>query len=540
MNPKKLLATLSSLAVGALLVGCGANGVESTAAAGTAASSTGTDIATNSTTTTATTVDGAALTVDSARASNATPDAADVTWDASSATTITLSGSTATADGEGVTIDGNTVTITAGGTFVLTGSLNGQVVVDSASDDEVKLVLSDAQITSDTGPAITFADAGEAVVVLADGTSNALTDAASYADTSEEAANAALYSKADLTIGGEGSLSVTGRSLDGIASADGLVIVGGDIQVTAADDGIRGKDHLAITGGTLTVEAGGDALKSTNDTEADSGFIDISGGTLTLAAGTDGFDAATDVIISGGTLTVDAADDGIHAELSLVIGDGEVTVTRSYEGLEAQYIAITGGTIDVTADDDGLNVSAADTTSTDTASTDRQMGGGPGGGMAAIDGLALVSGGTLTIDAGGDGFDSNGSAEITGGTVIVHGPLNDGNGALDVNGTFTISGGTLLAVGSSGMAETPDESSTQGWVQATVSGSGGSTIQISNGSTVLGEFTAEKDFSNVVYSGEGITSGQEYTITVDGQATTVTAGTATGGGMGGGGGRPNR
>ena len=91
--------------------------------------------------------------------------------------------------------------------------------------------------------------------------------------------------------------------------------------------------------------------------------------------------------------------------------------------------------------------------------------------MGAIDGLALVSGGTLTIDAGGDGFDSNGSAEITGGTVIVHGPLNDGNGALDVNGTFTISGGTLLAVGSSGMAETPDADSAQGWVQATVSGS---------------------------------------------------------------------
>ena len=161
----------------------------------------------------------------------------------------------------------------------------------------------------------------------------------------------------------------------------------------------------------------------------------------------------------------------------------------------------------------------------------------------SYDGLALVSGGTLTIDAGGDGFDSNGSAEITGGTVIVHGPLNDGNGALDVNGTFTISGGTLIAVGSSGMAETPDADSAQGWVQATVSGSAGSTIQISSGSTVLAEYTAEKDFSNVVYSGEGITSGQEYTITVDGQAVTATAGTSTAGGMGGGmggGGRPNR
>ncbi|HJE51574.1 MAG TPA: carbohydrate-binding domain-containing protein [Tessaracoccus flavescens] len=457
---------------------------------------------------------------------------------------MTLSGSTATVDGAGVTVDGDTVTVTAGGTYVLTGSLDGQVVVDSASDDEVKLVLSGAAITSGTGPALTFADAGEAVVVLADGTSNSLTDAATYSDTSDEAPSAALYSTADLTIGGEGALSVTGNNLDGIAGTDGLVISGGTIDVTAVDDGIRGKDHLAITGGTVTVEAGGDALKSTNDTEADSGFIDISGGTLALAAGTDGFDAATDLIVSGGAITVDAADDGLHAELSLVIGDGEITVTRSYEGLEAQYIAVTGGTVDVTAEDDGLNVSAAATaTSTDAAADPRQMGGGPGGGMDAIDGLALVTGGTLTIDAGGDGFDSNGNAEITGGTVIVNGPLNDGNGALDVNGTFTVSGGTLIAVGSSGMADTPDADSAQGWVQATVSGSAGSTIQIGNGSSVLAEFTAAKAFSNVVYSGEAVSSGQEYTVTVDGRATTATAGTATAGGMGGmggGGGRPNR
>ena len=51
---------------------------------------------------------------------------------------------------------------------------------------------------------------------------------------------------------------------------------------------------------------------------------------------------------------------------------------------------------------------------------------------------------------------------------------------------------------------------------------------------MLAEFTAEKDFSNVVYSGEGISSGQEYTVAVDGQSMVATAGTSTGGGMGGG------
>lgn len=527
MKPRFLIPALSAAAVGSLLVGCSALGV-STTAASTGAEDTATTQTTTTTDTssTATTVSGeAGLALEDARAANATPDEADTSWSESSAVTITLSGDTATADGDGVTVDGNTVTITTGGTYVLTGSLSGQVVVDSASDDEVKLVLSDAQITSSTTAAINFADAGEAVVVLADGTSNTVTDASAYTDTSDDAPGAALYSKADLTIGGTGSLTVVGQNLDGIAGANGVVISGGTIDVTAADDGIRGKDHLAITGGTITINAQGDALKSTNEEETDSGFIDISGGALNLTAGTDGFDAATDVIISGGTLTIDAGDDAIHSEYTLVIGGGEITIVDSYEGLESQNIAIAGGTTLVTSSDDGLNVSAGNSDG-----TTQQMGGG----MGVIDGTVVVSGGTLTIDAGGDGFDSNGSATITGGTVIVNGPTNDGNGALDVNGTFEVSGGILFAVGSSGMAESPDESSSQSFVQATVSGSAGSTITISDGSTALAEMTATKSFSNVVYSGGGIASGSEYTITVDGQSTTVTAGLATAGGLRGG------
>jgi len=201
-----------------------------------------------------------------------------------------------------------------------------------------------------------------------------------------------------------------------------------------------------------------------------------------------------------------------------------LTITRSTEGLESQQITIAGGTIDVTASDDGLNVSASGT------GTTAQARGG--GGNQVIDGLVTVSGGSLAIHAGGDGFDSNGDAVITGGTIIVDGPTNNGNGALDVNGAFTISGGTLLAVGSAGMAETPDAESEQGWLQASVSGAAGAGVQILSGSTVIAEYTAAKNFANLVYSSPEITKGQEYTVAVNGQATTVPAGTATGGGMG--------
>lgn len=493
----RIVTSLAALATTAILAGCTATGVT---LPGTTATGTGT--------TTTTTALASASSVEAARAANGSVDAADTTWDAAGATTITLTGGSATASGPGVTVSGPTVTITAPGTYVLSGTLAGQVVVDSAAREEVKVVLAGASITSSTGAALAFRDAGEAVVVLAEGTGNTLTDAATYADTtSEDAPNAALFSMADLTIGGAGSLVVVGNSNDGIASKDGLVISGGTITVTAKDDGVRGKDHLVVTGGNLGVTAGGDALKSDNTVDAASGFIDVSGGTLTLAAGTqagDGLDAVNDIIVSGGT----------------------ITVTRSYEGLEARYVVIGGGDIEVTSADDGLNVAAT----SDTTTTTTQRGPG-GGGESVIDGTATITGGTLVLHARGDGFDSNGTATITGGTVVVD-QTGGGNGALDVNGAFTISGGTLIAVGSASMPVAPAASSPQGWLMAAVSGQAGASVRVLSGGTVVDEFTAPVAFGNVVYSSSAISGGQQYTVSVDGASTTVTADVAAGRSMG--------
>ena len=154
---------------------------------------------------------------------------------------------------------------------------------------------------------------------------------------------------------------------------------------------------------------------------------------------------------------------------------------------------------------------------------------------AQISQVTKGTGASYTTNTAGYAVGATDIAIITGGTVIVNGPTNNGNGALDVNGTFTISGGTLVALGSSGMAETPDATSTQGWLQAAPSGQAGAVVQIKSGSTVIAEFTATKAFANVVYSSSAITKGQQYVVSVNGAATTLTAGTAAaGGGMGGG------
>ena len=389
----------------------------------------------------------------------------DVDYDASTAKTIALG-------------SGN-VEITEPGTYILTGTLsNGQVIVNSSAEGKVRIVLSNASITNSSGAAIDVRAADEVVVVLAEGTSNSLTDGSGYDTSGEDAADAALFSMADLTIGGTGSLIVTGNTADGIASKDGLVILGGTITVKAADDGIRGKDYLVIQDGTLDVTSAQDGLKSTNETDAQYG----------------------DIVISGGTVTVNAGDDGAHAEGDLAITGGTVTIAKSSEGLEGHTITIAGGSTSVTSSDDGVNASSG------TGSTS----GGGGGGMAD-DGSSLL---------------------ISGGTTTVAGPTGNGNGSLDSNAGITYTGGTLIAAGSAGMAEAPDSGN---YVQANVSAPAGATIEVRSGDTVIATYTTIKAVANVVVASDHIVSGQSYTVTVNGSTTaTVTAGQATGGGMGGG------
>lgn len=504
----------------------------------------------------------------------------DLAYTESEAVAVELKGDSASADGKGVDVDGSTVTITAGGTYVLSGSLDDGQIVITAPEATVKLVLDGVDISSSSGSAIAATEAERLVVVLADGSENKLSDTDSYAEDAE--ANAALYSAGDLTIGGSGSLTVRGNGNDAIAGKDGLLVEGGNLTVEAADDGIRGKDYLVVTGGTVTVTAKGDGLKSDNGDEEDAGYIAVSGGTVSVTAAGDAVDAATDLVVTGGKLTVkaeaaddtsahglksgvitvleggtvdvnasadalhgDAAvhlngaevtlaagDDGIHAEGDLVISAGTLDISGSNEGLEGKDILVRGGTSNVTSDDDGVNASGSEATSQEDAQgAQGGRGGGPGGGgggMEVGDYSAKVTGGTLVLNSQGDGFDSNGTAEITGGTIVVNGPETGGNGALDVNGSFTVSGGTLLASGSAGMVVAPDGESEQGWLSATLDASveAGTTLHIVDGEgEIVASYVTSKTIQNIVYSGSAIKSGDAYTVYSGGTA----SGTDTGG-----------
>ena len=244
----------------------------------------------------------------------------------------------------------------------------------------------------------------------------------------------------------------------------------------------------------------------------------ISGGTFLVDSYDDAFHSNGDISIAAGDFSVASGDDGIHADEELSICGGMFKVTKSYEGLEGNQITIDNAEIEITATDDGVNAYGGQ----------NSMGGGQPKQTDEMPNLE-ISGGSIIINADGDGLDSNGNLLITGGNIVVNGPENSGNGAIDVGsengGSCTISGGTIIALGSSGMAEGFTEESKQCSFLHNFSTSfeKGSKIIISDSSSKkLYQYTAKKAGSSIVFSCPELEQGKTYVVSVDGQEEEIT------------------
>ena len=381
MKSKKWTLILTSLTALTLMAACGQSTTKSstTAAADTTAISTS---ATNS------------------QSSYFTEKDYDTSYDESTASKIELSGSSANVSGDGVTVSGSTVTITKSGTYVISGQSDGvQIKVEADKSADVHLVLKGATITN-TNAAISATSAGHVYLTLAEGTTNSLSDSSSNSD---DKANAALFSKVDLTINGSGTLTVDGKKNNGIKANDTLHITGGTYNIIAVGDAFNVNDELNITGTTMTIDAKEDGVKVDNDE-------DMTVGNMYLA---------------NNTITVTAGDDGIHASGNLVIDSGTYTVKNSTEGIEGKAITINGGDINVYATDDGVNAANKNAQQSDIYFT--------------------MTGGNLTVEVGQgdtDPIDSNGNITVTGGTIKMI-----GQSGFDFDGTATYTGGDIYLNG---------------------------------------------------------------------------------------------
>ena len=322
------------------------------------------------------------------------------TYSAADAITFTFSdsGITASATG-GYKLDGTALTIQSAGTYILTGSCaDGSVTVKKGTTG-VTLVLNGLDLTSaDTAP-IACNKSTEVTIYAADGSVNRLADSAQNNDESypdnENAENAVIKCKdgSVVTLCGTGALYLTANGKNGIKSG------------ATTDE--EGEASLTIRELTLTIDA------PVNDA----------------------INAEQTLNIESGCLTISAADDAVHSDYVLNIGaDGAagpaIAVTACYEGLEAATLNIYSGDISILATDDCLNAANSDLT-----------------------GYAFsmnISGGSIyAYTTAGDGFDSNGSLTISGGTVAVFTANTADNQPLDADGAVSITGGTVLAAGGS-------------------------------------------------------------------------------------------
>lgn len=426
------------------------------------------------------------------------------TYDESEAVKITLSGKTAACNSSNVQIEDGVVTIKAAGVYVLSGTLtDGTIVVDAGDDDKVQLVLDGVSIMAADYAAIYAKNADKVFVTLAEGAGNSLTISGDYVQTDDNNVDAVIFAKCDLTLNGTGSLTVKDNMGHGIVSKDDLVVTGGTYTIYSQDHCLNGKDSVRIADGTFNLSCDEDGIHAGNDDQQD-GYVYIEGGDINISVG----------------------DDAIHAEGLLIITGGDIDVSKSCEGVEGDKILVTGGDIDVISSDDGFNAAGGSS-----GSGDNHDGFGGGPGMDGVDmdadsdAYILITGGTININADGDGIDSNGCIGITGGSVYVLGSSDNGNGAMDYGICAAITGGEIVAVGGSGMAQGFGDESTQcsalvnfdEWVDA------GETITLtdSDGKEVL-SYKADKKFNSVVISTSDMKQGDNYTLTVGDQSSTFT------------------
>ena len=405
----------------------------------------------------------------------------DITWDDIESTNIIFSDNSVTGDEQGYIVNDNYVTIKSGGSYYLSGTYDGYIVIDSES--EVYLVLNNLTINAPNSSAINVVNAKKVFIKLEENSINTLNSG-----TNEEAA---IYSKDDLVITGDGTLNIISNN-HGIISNDSLQIISGTISINSQNDGIKAKDYIAIKSGAITINSSSDGIKTTNDKDSTLGYIVIDGGSFDIEANNDALTAASSIIINGGdfsvktgagytktskamdfnnwnnmttdteskkgfkalglikitggTFDLNTEDDGIHSDNDVLITNGNLTIKSTddalhadgkltvdggifditaSEGIEATYVIINNGNITISATDDGINAGNKSNKYTTTIEIN-------GGNIKIV----MASGDT-------DGIDSNGNLIINGGTIDV-----TCNSPFDYDGKAEYNGGTLIVNGS--------------------------------------------------------------------------------------------
>ncbi|GAB3899995.1 hypothetical protein GCM10028803_22090 [Larkinella knui] len=350
--------------------------------------------------------------------------------------------------------------------YVVSGTTaNGSVKI--YSDKKFKLTLNGVNLTNTDGPAINIQSKKRAFVVLADNTTNALTDGATYTASGTEDMKATLFSEGQLIFSGNGTLNVTGKYKHAICSDDYIRVISGTITVpAAASDGIHTNEAFIADGGTLNITTAGDGI------QCEEGYI----------------------VINNGTFTVNVADKGITASYDtdttinpyLTINGGLFTINSTAgEGIESKStLTINNGTFVIKTADDGINAGKA----------------------------IYINGGTIySYATSNDGIDSNGPLTVTGGRIVSVGATGPEEGFDCDRNTFKITGGIMVGIGGASSVPTAGVST-----QPSVLLGGGTAnqlfhIQSGDGAETL-TFLIPRTYTTMLFSSPKLKTGQSYKV----------------------------
>lgn len=391
----------------------------------------------------------------------------EVGYDETTAAAITLSGSTISCDSDAVTIDGSTVTITDEGTYILSGTLeDGMIIVDAEDTDKIQLVLNGASIHCEDCAALYIRQADKVVVTTAADSQNTLSGGETFTQLDDNNIDGVIFSKADLTLNGLGTLTVDSPAGHGVVTKDDLVVTSGTYVITATGQGLSGKDSVRIADGTFTLTTGKDAIQSDNTEDTDKGFVYLAGGSFTITAEGDGLSAsswmqvddATCTITTGGgsangeTHTSDAAPGGMGGGKGgrMPLADGSAPTDGSTQPPERPSGEMPQDGMQPPADlpqaAAPTDTAAASDTAADTAATADSPASAEADTTDTVSTKGLKAGtsltilcGSFTMDCADDAFHTNGNLTVNGGTASIQ----TGDDAFHADNALTISDGDI-------------------------------------------------------------------------------------------------
>ena len=371
-----------------------------------------------------------------------------------------------TENGVEVTVNGGHVTANHASEkkicYVVSGTTtNGSFTV--VGDKKYAVKLNGVSITNPDSAALNLLSGKRAYIILADGTTNTLTDGTGGSQ------KGALYCKGKLLFNGSGQLSVTGNTNNGIHSADYIVFrKGNKVYVKSiANHGIKANDGIFINGGILNVEVSVAASKGIN---CESHII-VNGGRTTVLTTGNGMYDTEDQEAKGAA--------GIKADSTFTINAGELRLKSTGNGgkginvdMEANFnggsvmIVTTGGQFSGSGDTSSPKGIKVDGDLTITGGKIWVRTSGNNGEGIETKGTLTITGGEVASYAYDDAINSKGDMTISGGYVYAQGQHNDG---LDANGNCYIKGGLVYAI-CSGTPEVAIDANTEGGKKLYVSG----------------------------------------------------------------------